>query len=390
MALLMAVSLGACGRSRSPDAAAAGTTTDTAGSDSTDRREATPSRVTLTPEAVQSARIEVEPVTAEAGDLEHGGLDVPGQVEFDPHRVALASPRAAGRLERLLAVEGDQVRLGQTVALVASPEYLTAQSDFLQAAQRARLLAGSPDSTGAAALATAARRRLMRLGVGPDELDRLAAGGEPRELLAITSPLDGTVMKARALAGAAVETGSPLFEVADLAVMDVIAQVPERSLPLLRMGQRASVSVVAFPGLHVEGKVERLRGGLNADTRTAEAVIHVANPGRRLRPGMFAMVRLDLPRDAAPSEARGEPVLLIPSAAVVNDGENQIVFVEVGERTYERREVRVEPHAAGALGAQIAPQVRVREGLQPRERVVVRGAFILKSELGKSGFGEEE
>jgi RND family efflux transporter MFP subunit len=347
-------------------------------------------RVTLTPEAVAAARIESTPVVSEQGELAHAGLDVPGQVEFDPRRVALASPRAGGRLERLEVVEGDRVRVGQTVALVASSEFLTAQADFIQATRRAALLADSRDSAGAAAIAAAAASRLGRLGVAAHERERLAARGEPSELLAVVSPLDGQVMKAHVLAGGAVEAGTPLFEIADLSVVDVIAQVPERSLPLVRTGRRASVSIVAFPDMHFEGAVERLRGELNPETRTVQAVIHVPNPGGRLRPGMFATVRLDAPADLRPNTGRAEPVFLIPTDAVVNDGETRLVFVEVGERTYERREVRVEPHAAGALGAAPAPRVRVREGLRPGERVVVHGAFVLKSELGKAEFGEEE
>jgi RND family efflux transporter MFP subunit len=400
LCLLTALGLGACKRDRGADAmppadrerpAADGAqqTPDAAEGGGTES-ESRPNRVALTPEAAAAGHIVVAPVTVERGELEHDGLDVPGQVEFDPRRVALASPRAPGRLERLQVVEGDRVRGGQTVALLASPEYLTAQGDFVQATHRAALLAATPDSGGSAAIAAAARRRLARLGVSAAELERLAAGGEPRELLAVLAPLDGTVMKAHALAGASVEAGAPLFEIADLSVMDVIAQVPERSLPLVHIGRPASVSVVAFPGFHVDGTVERLRGGLDLETRTAQAVVHVRNPSGRLRPGMFATVRLDVPGDYRPDGVAKEPVLLISADAVVNDGESRIVFVEVGERTYQRREVRVEPHAAGALGADPAPQVRVRDGLRPGERVVVRGAFVLKSELGKAAFGEEE
>ena len=121
-------------------------------------------RVTLTREAVAAARIETTPVVLEQGELAHAGLDVPGQVEFDPRRVALASPRAAGRLERLQVVEGDPVRAGQTVALVASPEFLSAQADFIQATHRSALLAETPDSAGASAIAAAAASRLGRLG----------------------------------------------------------------------------------------------------------------------------------------------------------------------------------------------------------------------------------
>lgn len=387
MLLLLATGLfaTACGR----DGAAPGRTETDVTDDRVDTAATAGTRVTLTPEQLMAVGVVVVAVSAERDNLEHGGFEVPGHVEYDPRRVALASSRAAGRLEALLAVEGDRVADSQPVALVQSPEYLTAQADLVHAVRRAGLLAGGPDSAGAAALAAAARRRLARLGVAPGELDRLTGGGEPRELLSVPSPLPGTVMRTYVLAGAAVEPGTPLFEIADLSVVDVVAQVPERSLPLIREGARASVSIVAFPGWHVEGTVERLRGGLDPETRTMQAVIHVANRGGRLRPGMFASVRIEVPHDQADAQDR-ETVLLIPRSAVVNDGEERIVFVEVGERTYERREVRVEPHAGGALGAEASSQLRVREGLRAGDRVVSRGAFVLKSELGKASLGEVE
>lgn len=376
----------ACGRDRaSPERSDAVGADDRAGT-----VVSAEGRVTLTPEQFAAARIDVVAVTTERNNLEHSGFEVPGHVEYDPRRVALASPRTAGRLEALLAVEGDLVSDGQPLALVLSPEYLTAQGDLAQAGARARLLAGGPDSAGAAAIATAAGRRLARLGVSPEEVERLAAGGEPRDLLAVYSPLAGTVMRSHLLAGAAVEPGTPLMEVADLSVVDVVAQVPERSLPLIREGALASVSIVALPGWHVDGTVERLRGSLDPETRTMQAVIHVTNRGGRLRPGMFAAVRIEVPHEGTAVTREAEAVLLIPPSAVVNDGEDRIVFVEVGERTYERREVRVEPHASGALGADSPSQLRVREGLRPGERVVSRGAFVLKSELRKAPFGEEE
>jgi hypothetical protein len=99
-------------------------------------------------------------------------------------------------------------------------------------------------------------------------------------------------MEAHLLTGAAVEPGAPVFTVADLSVIDVVAEVPERSLPLVRTGQRASVRIAAFPAMRFEGEVERLRDALNPETRTVRAVIHVPNSSRRLRPGMFATVQL--------------------------------------------------------------------------------------------------
>ncbi len=366
-------------------------------------------RVTLTEAAFATARIAVEPVAATSAATGGVGLEVPGQVELDPRRVALVSSRIAGRIERLAAVEGDRVGAGQPVAYLYSPEFLVAQADLGQATRRAQLLAGTEDERGARALVDAARRRLRLMGAGEADIGRAAAGGEPAATLALRAPIGGSVMEAHLLPGAAVEPGAPIFTVADLSVIDVVAEVPERSLPLVRTGQRASVGIAAFPAMRFDGEVERLRDALNPETRTVRAVIHVPNGSRRLRPGMFATVQLDVAtRDAlalAPggatvgaAGARGGggtagsaagTVLTIPEAAVVTDGERRFVFVEVGPRAYERREVRVASLAPPGSSTPRAPAVVVQDGLRAGERVVVSGAFTLKSELAKASLGDD-
>lgn len=363
-------------------------------------------RVTLTEAAFATARIAVEPVAATSAATGGVGLEVPGQVELDPRRVALVSSRIAGRIERLAAVEGDRVGAGQPVAYLYSPEFLVAQADLGQATRRAQLLAGTEDERGARALVDAARRRLRLMGAGEADIGRAAAGGEPAATLALRAPIGGSVMEAHLLPGAAVEPGAPIFTVADLSVIDVVAEVPERSLPLVRTGQRASVGIAAFPAMRFDGEVERLRDALNPETRTVRAVIHVPNGSRRLRPGMFATVQLDVAtRDAlalAPGGATvgaagargvggtaGGTVLTIRESAVVTDGERRFVFVEVGPRAYERREVRVASLAPPGSSTPRAPAVVVQDGLRAGERVVVSGAFTLKSELAKASLGED-
>lgn len=342
-------------------------------------------RVVLSEAAYRTAALAVAEVRAEAGGTMPGGIEVPGQVEFDPARIALVSPRAAGRLERVAVVEGDRVGAGQPVAYLLSPAFLTAQNDFVRAVGRAKLLAGSADEQGAVALAAAARRRLHLLGAGEKLVARLEAGGEPRDLLPVAAPLTGSIVEVQALAGAAVEPGTPIARVADLSVVNVTADVPERALASLHPGQRAVVRVAAYPGLRLTGRVARIRDQLDASTRTAKAVVQVPNPGRQLRPGMFATVNLEV---AAP--AAGPPVLTVPAPAVLADGEARYVFVEAGPRTYERRLVEVGTTLPGGLAGAAADRVVIRSGLAAGERVVTRGAFTLKSELAKASFGEEE
>lgn len=332
-------------------------------------------RVELGEAAFANAGIVVAEVTTrEVAADASAGVVVPGQVEFDPARVTLVSPRTSGRIERLTVVEGDEVGAGQPLAHVLSPAFLTAQNDFLHAVRRAEMLAGTDEEPEARALAEAARRRLDLLGAGEGVVERLRAGEQPLDLIPITAPFAGSIVEAHALTGAAVEPGSPIFTLADLSVVNVVAEVPERSLSLLRLGRTTRIELAAYPDTAVRGTIERIREELDPATRTARAIIRVPNPRRLLRPGMFASVHLEGAGDG-PRVAR--PV--IPAEAVIEDGAERYVFVELAPRVFERRNVEVAPLGEGEL--------LVRAGLAPGERVVVRGAFTLKSELGRDEFG---
>jgi multidrug efflux pump subunit AcrA (membrane-fusion protein) len=385
LALLVGLlALPACGSDEKPEKAheeEAGHTDEHAKGEEEHAEEG---RVTLSEAAYGTAGIRVEPVSAEAVTA-GSGLQVPGQVEFDPARVAMVSPRTGGRIERLMVVEGDRVRAGQTVALVSSREFLTAQNDLVQAVRRARVLAGTQDAAGADALVSAARRRLRLLGVGDGAIDRIASSGEISAALPVPAPFAGSIVETHALAGQGVEAGTPLFKIADLSVVDVAAEVPERAMPLLRIGQRATISLAAYPTLRFEGRVERLGDQLDPSTRTVKAIIHVANPQRSLRPGMFANVTLDAPAEAA-LQSTAATLLTIPESALVTDGDQRYVFVETAPRAFERRAVQVEALSAPGSTVPATGRVAVRSGLAAGERIAVSGAFTLKSEMGKAGF----
>lgn len=351
-------------------------------------------RVTFSDAAYRTAGIIVDTVRAMARTAASGGLAVPAQIEFDPARVALISPRTAGRIERLAAVVGDRVSAGQSVAYLSSPDFLTAETDFLQARRRATLLAGTPDAEGTAALAAAARQRLELIGVPASAIARLESGAEPSPLLPITAPFSGSIVQAMALAGAAVQAGTPIFQVADVSVVNAIAQVPERALAVVHEGQHASVAVAAFPALQFAGRVARLPSELDSATRTIKAVVRVPNPSRQLRPGMFASVRLAVPAGAVvtatEADASAAGLIAIPERAVIVQGAERYVFVEIAPRTFERRAVEVAPFAPPGSAVEPGGRVVVRRGLTVGERIVIDGAFTLQSELAKSQFGEKE
>lgn len=239
-----------------------------------------PGRVVLSPTALEAAGIRVEPVGAAERRAAPGALEVPGVVDFDASRIAVVSPRAAGRLERMTAVPGERVGSGAAVAYLSSPDYLTAQADLVQAARRVQLLSGTADESGARALLRAAQQRLLLLGATEAEIGRLTEGAEPSLLLPVRAPFAGTILESLAQPGVAVDPGTPIFRIADLGVLHVIAQVPEGSLSSIRSGMRAEVAVQAYPGRTFGGEVARVLEQLDPETRTARVLVRVPKPRR--------------------------------------------------------------------------------------------------------------
>ena len=345
-------------------------------------------RVTLGAPAYVNAGIEITRASAAAARASSEALELPAIVSLDPSRIAIVSSRAPGRLERVAAVPGQRVAAGQIVALLTSPAYLTAQSDYIQARIRLVAVQGTGDQAGAQALLAAARDRLALLGASGDDVARLDAGGKPSFQLPVRAPFGASILDALALPGAAVDAGTPIFRIADLSSIDVSAQVPQQALASVHAGQSASVSVPAYPSERFTGRVVRLQDVVDTVTRTVGAVIRVSNIGYRLRPGMFATARLSVPTALASLPQSGGVIL--PASAVVTDAGRQYVFVEVGPRTFERRPVVIESLTPNAGSAPASGVVRVRSGVQPGERVVVRGAFTLQSELAKAKLREDE
>lgn len=383
---ILLLALGACGRQdASPSSGGTANTPPVVA-----RPSPRATRVILSASAMATAGIRTTPARPDMGGVGTDGraLQVPGQVEADPQRVAVVASRIAGQLDRLFVVEGDRVQAGQGVATLFSSEYLTAQSDVQLADRRATVLRGTSDEFGARALADAAARRIRLLGGTEADVAALRRGDAPAPTLTLRAPIAGSIVLAHALAGEALGAGAPLFTVADLSVVDVVAEIPEVSLAQVRIGQAAAITIAAFPTRRFRGTVELLRDQLNPETRTVRAVIHVGNAARALRPGMYASVWIDV--GGAGTRASGTTGLLVPETAIVNDGVERIVFVDVAPRTYERRVVRVESLTPEGSLRPADRDVRIADGLRPGERVVTHGAFVLKSELTKSTAPEEQ
>jgi Cu(I)/Ag(I) efflux system membrane fusion protein len=322
--------------------------------------------VDLPPERVQligmrTAKVERAPL----GDA----LRAVGVVAANERGLAQVSVRFSGWVQKLEVPEtGARVARGQVLATIYSPDVLAAEQEYLTARTWDAKGAGEPHAAGGeAGLAAAARRRLELMGIAAAEIDALAARGKTGDAVPIRSPVAGTVTARNVVAGAAVAPGTPLFEVADLSRVWLMADVFEQDAARLRIGQKATLELAAYPGERFAGRVQFIYPTVNTQARTLRVRLEFPNRagpgGMKLRPGMYGNVALELP------SATG---LVIPSEALVDTGQHQYVYVARGGGRFEPRLVRV--------GARTSERVQISEGLTEGETVVTTGNFLIDSE----------
>ncbi|HXD29505.1 MAG TPA: efflux RND transporter periplasmic adaptor subunit [Pyrinomonadaceae bacterium] len=221
------------------------------------------------------------------------------------------------------------------------------------------------------------RQSLVTLGAHLTEGER----ENPREnisLVRVHSAVSGTITERQVNVGSGIQAGTPLFTVANISTVWVIANVPEAQLGNLRVGTPAEVRSTALGGRAVPGRVNYIDPRLNEETRTGRVRVELANPGERLKSGMFVEVGFQ----AGTGSASGEE-LVIPATAVQRIGDRSVVFIpkDGEEGTFIVRDVE--------LGGEVDGYHRVLDGLKLGEKVVTKGSFILKTQLMKSELGEE-
>ena len=196
-------------------------------------------------------------------------------------------------------------------------------------------------------------------------------------LVNIRAPVSGTVTERLVNAGAGIQPGTPLFTIANISTVWVIANVPEAQVGSLHVGTPAELRSAAL-GNPLAGRVNYIDPKLNEETRTARVRIEMANPGERLKAGMFVEVGFQ----TSTTPGAGEE-LMVPSSAVQRIGDRNVVFIpkQGAEGTFEARDVE--------LGGEVEGYHRVLSGLKLGEQVVAKGSFTLKTQLMKGGLGEE-
>jgi RND family efflux transporter MFP subunit len=303
-----------------------------------------------------------------------------GTVQVNERLERTVAPRFEGWIQRLLvATTGEAVRRGQPLMEVYSPDLVNAQQEYVIAMKGREGVkdAGPEIRANMQSLAENGLQRLRNWDISEEELRRLQQEGKPRNTLTLRSPVDGVVIGKPPVQGMRFMPGEALYRIADLSSLWLQAEVYEQDLASIAPGQEAVVRVNAYPDKLFRGKVAFVYPTVTAETRTARVRIELPNPGRLLKPDMYASVELAI-------RQRGEKRLTVSDSAVLNSGTRQIVLVQRGEGLYEPREVTLGQRGEGV--------VEVLEGVKEGETVVVSANFLIDAEsnlkAAVGGFGQ--
>jgi Cu(I)/Ag(I) efflux system membrane fusion protein/cobalt-zinc-cadmium efflux system membrane fusion protein len=290
-----------------------------------------------------------------------------GTIRADETRLTEVNVRADGWIRDLRAdFTGRPVRQGETLFTLYSPDLIATQNEYLLAVRgQTQAIAGQVPELReySARLVEASRERLRRWDMGEAEIQELEQRAAAFETIPVRSPASGVIIEKAAIEGMHVTPGQTLFRIADLSTVWVEADVYERDIAAVRVGQPATVTLDAYPDRRFTGRATYIYPFVADQTRTIKVRFQFANPRGLLKPGMYATVQL-----ATPSS----PALVVPADAVLDSGREQVVFVALADGYFEPRRVRA--------GRQLDATIEITEGLKEGEEVATGATFFLDSE----------
>jgi RND family efflux transporter MFP subunit len=290
-----------------------------------------------------------------------------GTLQYDETNVAKIHSKIEGWIEKVYVdYTGRFVKKGQPLFSIYSPELVATQQEYLLAMKAEKSLQQSEFadvSSGANALRESAYRRLKLWDVSDQQIRKLEETGKPMTSITFYSPASGFVLTKNVFEKMRIDYQTEAYTIADLSTIWLMADVYEYEAPRVSVGQPATMTLPYNPGRSYEGTVTYIYPDLNTMTRTLKARIEFRNSDYSLKPGMFANVELDT------GHASG---LVIPVDAVLDSGEEKIVFVQRAEGEFEPRRVE--------LGQYLDDQVVITSGLKVGEKIVASGNFLIDSE----------
>ncbi|MCK5574037.1 MAG: efflux RND transporter periplasmic adaptor subunit, partial [Bacteroidetes bacterium] len=263
---------------------------------------------------------------------------------------------------------GQQVRRGQAMLEIYSPELVSTQEEYLLAVRNMKKLEDSPFSEvteSSRSLLESTRRRLLYWDISERQIKDLEEKGTISKTVTLFAPTDGVVIDKMAEEGMRVIPGMDLFRIADLSEIWVYAHIYEYEVPWVKVGQPAEMDLPYNPGRTFRGKVDYIYPYLDKKARDVKVRLVFQNPDLELKPQMYANVQLE--------SRLGADVTAVPTEAVIRSGKRNLVFVARGGGKFEPRDVVLGPEGQGGL-------VQVLAGIQPGEEVVTSAQFLLDSE----------
>lgn len=339
----------------------------------------------VTPPPAVVARITVAPLTNHPiADV----IRVAGQIAFDEQRIARIGSTVTGRVVEVRQHLGSVVKAGDVLAVINSAELGQAQLAYLKArsqaalelrnVERAKLLLGA-DVIGTAELQRrenalemaqaeyrAATDQLRVLGMSTAGLKRIAQTGNIESLKPLTATSAGVVVERNVTQGQVVTPSDPMFTIADLSHLWVVAEVPEQQAAGAKPGQDVAVEIPALGGEQVRGRLIYISDTVNPRTRTVLVRTTVENKQRRLKPAMLATMLI---------ATEASPRLAIAATAVIRESNLDYVFIQTRPGQFKLTEVRLAPEVNG-----LRPVI---SGLKLGELVVTDGAFHLNNERNR-------
>ncbi len=326
------------------------------------QEEAAPDEIQMSESAMKLADIETTVVTK---GIPERTVYLLGTIKPDERRIAEMTARFGGRIEKLFVnFTGQEVRKGQKLAMIYSPELIAAQKELLEAV---KFKDSSPG------FYKAARTKLKLWDLTEEQIDKLENAGETRHYFELLSPISGTVTKRYVTLGDYVKEGSPLFEVIDLRKVWAMFDAYESDLPWIKVGDKITFSIQSLPGKNYIGKVIYIDPFIGALTRVAGVRVELNNPKLELKPEMYVSGILH-------SEMKKQNDILIPKSSVLWTGKRAVVYVKVPDRTepsFVYREVTLGPDAGNFYV--------VLNGLTEGEEIATNGVFKIDAAAQLAG-----
>ncbi|BDS09434.1 efflux RND transporter periplasmic adaptor subunit [Aureispira anguillae] len=322
-----------------------------------------PIQLVMTPEAVKLAEVETMIVGANSAAIEgkEKELFLTGKVKMDQTLERAQTAHIAGRIEQLMVrYDGEMVRKNQKIAVIYSPELVSAQKELLEALKTKK---DYPE------LYQAARQKIRQWKLPESTIDAIEKKGLIQEQVTIFAERSGRVMKRYVAEGDYVKKGSPLFDIMDLNRVWVLFDVYEKDLEWVKVGTTVEFNLEAMPQKTYRSRIKFIDPILNPKTRTVAARVELSNTNGLLKPDMFAK---GLIRIAILEEKTKKEPLIIPKTAVLWTGERSVAYLKVPDLevpTFEFREL--------VLGADLGTSFVIKEGIAIGDEVVVNGAFRL-------------